>query len=188
MLFMKLGCANHWAEQIFTQEDAEGLPFMDWMDFKSTFWRNFTPLNSDSAAVNKLKGNSSFQRERSVDDYIDEFQDLIYKSGYTDPCNIVVKFRRGLNRQISLAILGMAIGRPSDVEPKSWYELATQLDQNRAADKAFMSSHCGLPTPHFSVPTPSFAGISKTFPIVNPNRFAHSTPFPGKPVPMDIDE
>src|ERR1700689_2096218 len=50
-----------------------------------------------------------------------------------------------------------------------------------------MSSHRVLPTPHFSAPTLSFAGINKTFPIVNPNRFVHSTPSPGKPVPMDID-
>ena len=81
----------------------------------------------------------------------------------------------------------MAIGRPSDVEPESWYELATQLDQHRAADKAFMSSHRILPTPHFSAPTPSFAGINQYFPIVNPSRFAHSNPTPGRPVPMDID-
>ena len=70
---------------------------MDWMDFKSTFQRNFTLLNSDSTAVNRLEGNSYFQKEQSVDDYVDEFQDLIHKSGYTDPQNIVVKFRRGLN-------------------------------------------------------------------------------------------
>ena len=130
MSFIKSGHANHLAECIFASEDAQGLPFMDWMDFEATFQRNFTLLNSDSAAVNKLEGNSYFQKERSVDDYINEFRDLIHKSRYVDPQNIVVKFCRGLNQQISLAISGMAIGRPSDVKPEHWYELATQLDQN----------------------------------------------------------
>src|SRR6204780_3484318 len=91
MSFMKSGRANHWAEHIFMQEDAKGLPFMDWMDFESAFQRNFTLLNSDSAAINKLEGNSYFQKEQSVDDYVDEFRDLIHKSGYTDPRNIMVK-------------------------------------------------------------------------------------------------
>ena len=34
-----------------------------------------------------------YQKGRSLDDYIDGFQDLVTDSGYTDPKTIVVKFR-----------------------------------------------------------------------------------------------
>ena len=78
----------------------------------------------------------------------------------------------------------MAIGRLSDIEPKHWYELAIQLDQNSAVDEAFMSSYCSPATLIFSS-TPQNAGT--VFSIVNPSRFAHVNPTPGKPVPMDID-
>src|SRR5436853_5173815 len=74
---------------------------------------------------------------KSVVDYLDLFRDLIYDSGYTDPKTIVVKFRRGLDRNISNALAGMTTGRPSDTDPEAWFRLAVQMDQNRAADQAF---------------------------------------------------
>ena len=35
-----------------------------------------------------------------MDDYLNEFLDLIAESRYTDPKTLVVKFRRGLDLQI----------------------------------------------------------------------------------------
>jgi len=55
------------------------------------------PLDSEAAAVNVLETTSYFQGRRSVDDYLDQFKDLIEDSGYSDPKMIVVKFRRGLD-------------------------------------------------------------------------------------------
>ena len=51
-----------------------------------------------------------FQKARSLNDYLDEFQDLVTESGYTDPKTIVVKFRRGLYPQIQNAVAMMASG------------------------------------------------------------------------------
>src|SRR5882762_6204744 len=76
---------------------------------------------------------------KDLDDYIDEFQDLITESGYTDPKTIVVKFRRGLNPQIQNAVATMASGRPSDTDPSRWYEVARMVDQNKATNEAFQS-------------------------------------------------
>ena len=45
-----------------------------------------------------LETSSYFQGKRTVDDYLDQFRDLIYDSVYTDLKTIVVKFRRGLDR------------------------------------------------------------------------------------------
>ena len=78
---------------MFELEDAQGLPFVDWMDFEMAFCKHFTPLNSDAAAINTLEGDSYFQKSCSVDDYVDEFRELIQESGYTDQKNIVVKFQ-----------------------------------------------------------------------------------------------
>ena len=89
-----------------------------------------------------------------MDDYLDQFRDLIYNSGYTNPKTVVVKFRRGLDHQISTALAGMTCGRPSDTDPEAWFRLAVQMDQNHAADEAFHISHQQpyVPTPAASRP------------------------------------
>ena len=85
-----------------------------------------------------------------------------------------------------MALASMASGRPSDTNPEAWYRLAVQMDQNRAADKAFQASYrTAAPADHLrtvmlSRPAPAPASAP-------PARFAHSNPTPGNPVPMDID-
>jgi len=55
------------------------------------------PLDSEATAVNVLETTSYFQGRWSVNDYLNQFKDLIEDSGYSDPKTIVVKFRRGLD-------------------------------------------------------------------------------------------
>ena len=86
---------------------------LDWEDFQNKFKKEFTPTHADSLAINHLESMAYYQKSRSLDDYIDEFQDLIMESGYTDLKMIVVKFYQGLNPQIQNAIASMALGRPS---------------------------------------------------------------------------
>jgi len=57
------------------------------------FWKDFTPLNTKATAVNTLEENSYFQGKRSVNDYLDQFHNLIYDSRYVDQKTIVVKFQ-----------------------------------------------------------------------------------------------
>src|SRR6266568_8436409 len=99
------------------------------------------PLNSKAAAVNMLETTSYFQGKQTVDNYLDQFKDLIEDSGYTDPKTIVVKFQQGLDRRILMALAGMAMGRPSDTKLEAWFRLAIQMDQNCAADEAFHTSY-----------------------------------------------
>jgi len=99
------------------------------------------PLDAEAAAINVLETTAYFQGKQSVDDYLDQFCDLIYDSGYTDLKTVIVKFRQGLDRRISAALAGMAFGRPSDTELEAWFRLAVWIDQNRAADEAFHVSH-----------------------------------------------
>ena len=82
-----------------------------------------------------------------MDNYLDEFLDLVVESGYTDPKVLVVKFRRGLDLQIQNAVATMANGQPSDTAPTAWYEAARNVDQNRASNQAFQFAHC-TPAPN----------------------------------------
>ena len=68
------------------------LQFLDWADFEKEFQKDFTPLNDEAVAVNTLEGTSYFQGRCSVDDYLDQFHDLVEDSGYTDKKTLVVKF------------------------------------------------------------------------------------------------
>src|SRR6266567_7877347 len=153
---------------------------MDWLDFEDEFRKDFLPLNSETTAVNTMEMTAYFQGKQTVDDYLDQFRDLVYDSGYTDPKTIVVKFCRGLDRRISAALALMATGRPSDMDPEAWFTLAVQMDQNRAADEAFQASSR-------AVLMPTTSTFARPTPVPPPARFAHSHPSLGSPVPMDID-
>jgi len=133
-----------------------------------------------------LETSSYFQGKRTVDDYLDQFQDLIYDSGYTDSKTIVVKFCRGLDRWIAAALAGMAFGRPSDTDPEAWFKLAVRMDQNHAADEAFQASH-RIPIVAAQASRLPTSAVPRLPPAAPPVRFAHSRPSPGNPVPMDID-
>jgi hypothetical protein len=191
MTYMNQGRAQKWANRVYHWEavpaNIGNHHFVDWDDFRSRFRTEFFPLHSDAVATNKLEGTSYFQGRRTVDDYLDEFRDLISDSGYGDPKTIVVKFRRGLNPSIADAVATMASGRPDDLDPEAWFEAAIRFDQNQAANAAFRSAHFGTPQPKTTVQ--ASAPPIRHLPQPNrfPSRFAHTTPTPGNPVPMDVD-
>jgi hypothetical protein len=142
----------------------------------------------DAAATNKLEGTTYFQGKRTVDDYLDDFRDLISESGYSDPKTIVVKFRRGLNAAIADSVATMSSGRPDDLDPDAWYEAAIRIDQNQAANAAFRSAHHLTFQPKVLAAPP----VNRNQPAQPnrsyfPSRFAHTAPTPGNPVPMDVD-
>jgi len=79
----------------------------------------------------------------------------------------------------------MTYGRPADTDPEAWFRLAVRMDQNRAADEAFHTSHrqSNLTTPGIS----RILMAPRTTQAAPIARFAHSNPSPGNHVPMDID-
>ena len=141
--YMKSGRAAKWAAGIFKwEEDHQGYSkFLDWDEFRLAFQKDFCPAHSDTAAINKLESASYFQKACSVDDYLDEFVDLIAEAGYTDPKTTVVKFRKGLDPQIQNTIATMAYGRPSDTSPENLYEAARTVYQNQGANEAFKTAY-----------------------------------------------
>ena len=66
-------------------------------------------------------------------------------------------------------------------------DLAIQLDQNQMADEAFHASICSAPTQNPSILCHPTFKVRKALPPAPPAHFAHLSPTPGKPVPMDVD-
>ena len=85
--YMKSGQAAKWATHVFKweEENAGDSRFLDWDNLKLEFHKEFCPANSEATAINKLESTTYYQRTQSVDDYLDEFLDLVVESGYTDP-------------------------------------------------------------------------------------------------------
>jgi len=125
MSYMKARHAGCWVNREFEYEVKSGhLCFIDWVNFKEEFRKDFEPLDSEAVAMNVLETTSYFQGGWSVDNYLNQFKDLIEDSGYSDLKTIVVKFCRGLDRRISTTLVGMTYGRPADTDPKAWFCLA----------------------------------------------------------------
>jgi hypothetical protein len=182
--YMKTGRAEKWAARVFRweEENSESYRFVDWEDFRQEFKQEFCPAHTDIVAINRLESVSYFQNKRSVDEYLDEFLDLVAEAGYKDNQTIVVKFRRGLEPRTQDAIATMTSGRPSDEVPSQWYNAARTLDQNRATNEAFRAS--------YRVPASNPVPIQTRQPVPGLSRFpvnAHFRPSPGNPVPMDVD-
>jgi hypothetical protein len=82
-----------------------------------------------------------------VDDYTDEFSELIDEAGYTDGLSIVMKFWRGLDRDIQDWIAKLVQGRPKDDNPEGWYSAVCMFNTNWTVNQAFHDTqHCGCAT------------------------------------------
>ena len=158
MSYMKSGHAQKWTARIFRweqqTENADQSKFLDWEDLATTFRTEFTPAHSNALAINHLESTAYYQKARPLDEYVDEFQDLIADSSYSDLKTIVVKFWRGLSTQIQNSVATMASRRPSDASPEAWYAMARVVDQNQAANEAFTSTFRTPPLAPCSGPAP----------------------------------
>ena len=178
--FMKSGRAALFVDRVFRQEAKTGVQaFGSWSDFRNKFLSEFCPQNETQLALAKLETSSYHQGKRTVEEYIDHFRDLIDRAGYVEGLAIVIKFRRGLHRDVQDAIATLPTGRPGDADPEAWFEAAMRYDENRRANATFQSGHKTPSTlPAFSTfpsrlvpttqnafrPTPT---LSATFPSVS---------------------
>lgn len=138
LTFFKSGRASSWAAQVMREELASSrLKWDSWNHFYQDFQESFCPMHEQMTALIRLESSKYFQECRSVEDYVDEFQDLILDSGYKDGLAVVMKFCRGLDAKIQDRIAEMGNERPKDDDPETWYRVARRLDQNQAANQAF---------------------------------------------------
>jgi hypothetical protein len=129
-----------------------------------------------------------------VDDYIDEFSELVEEAGYVDGLSIVMKFQRGLDRDIQDRIVELVQGRPEDDDPDGWYSTARMFNANQTANQAFHGMQRAMvPSPNVR---PMFLTLRATFPVqpMTPMPTPCTSQYPGVPMrasnvptPMDID-
>jgi Retrotransposon gag protein/Zinc knuckle len=136
--FMKSGREAIFATRAFTHEAKNGVPlYPSWKDFAEAFRQQFFPLHEATDAMNQLESHQYHQGKRSIDEYIDGFEELVEKSKYTDGRAIVMKFRRGLDPSIQSRIALMLDGRPKGDDPPAWYTAARTVALTCAANEAF---------------------------------------------------
>jgi hypothetical protein len=176
--YMKTGRAALFAQRIVRFQTKYKKPrFGTWDEFRDSFIAEFCPKNEAQLALAKLETSGYHQGRHTVDEYVDDFRELIDQAGYTEGLAIVVKFRRGLNKAIQDQIANIPIGRPADNDPEAWYNAAIQADENRIANNLFHSGSTVTKTPG-SV----FPNFHRTTNVPAPKP----APLP-EPVPMDID-
>ena len=186
--YMKLGRAATFADRLLRYEARTHYPKYDtWFGFRIAFMEAFCPENEAVDARMRLESTHYFQGRRSVDAYIDEFQDLVDISGYADKLTIVVKFRRGLSQVIQDKIAESGNDCPAHDDPNGWYRVARLFDSNRLANEAFHSSAIRRSAP--LAPRQPFP--SRPFVPFSPASAAQAKPPPAPAlppgVPMDVD-
>ena len=120
--------------------------------FEKTFLDQFCPKNEQLTALTKLEGTSWYQGKDLVDDYIDQFQELIYLMEYDDDKTIVIKFRCRLNLALQNQVALLGDGSPDFRDPEGWYEATRRVFQNKEVNKAFIETNRGMT--HSHIPTP----------------------------------
>jgi hypothetical protein len=122
-----------------------------WADFEAEFRATFCLENKATTSLMHLESERYFQGRQTVDQYVDEFSDLIDLSGYSDPLAIIIKFRQGLDASTQDRIAEFGTDRPTDNDPDGWYKAARLFDLNRLVNKVFCKGDLGkLRTLHSS--------------------------------------
>jgi Retrotransposon gag protein/Zinc knuckle len=193
MSFMKSGRASLWSQRVLRKQlEERRISFPTWYDFRTAFVSDFCPKNETQMALAKLETNGYFQGKRSVDDYIDEFRELVDQAGYREGLAIVVKFRRGLDRDIQDQIAQLVVGRPGDDRPEEWFQAAVSAEENRTANLLFhgptrVSAPVQRTTENRFFAPPRFGTAPPTSWLKPQNQSHVRSPPAQNPVPMEID-
>jgi hypothetical protein len=126
-----------------------------------------------------------------VDDYVDEFCELVDHMKYTEGTNIVLKFHHGLQQSIQNYIACLTYGHPSNNSPQEWYNAAILCDENHIANSMFQSSFCNTRTATSIIVTPTKSSILLNSTLFRPAFAQPLSSFVPKashdPDAMDID-
>jgi hypothetical protein len=91
MSYMKAGRASLFKERVLREEfRTHTTKFQTWSEFRDAFVAEFCPKNETQLAVAKLETTSYYQGRRTVEEYLDDFRDLVDLAGYKDGLPVVV--------------------------------------------------------------------------------------------------
>jgi hypothetical protein len=121
--YFKGGYVASFAECILWQELRSGkICFTSWGDFTEKFASTFCPENKATTVLMQLKSDCYFQGKQNIEVYIDEFEDLINLSGYTNSIMIMLKFHQGLHLKTQDRITESGMDRPSNTDFNGWFK------------------------------------------------------------------
>ena len=195
LTFCKSGRAAHFADRTLRSERTSGVPkFADWAAFVADFKVRFCESNEQVRALNQLEGDSWYQRASSIDDYIDKFEELVDLAGLVPDAGLVMKFRRGLNKDLQDKVAEME-SPPNLTDLATWKQTARRIYENVEANRAFTRQARTAPT---STATRGMLPVRPNpfvRPLPNPATFfprqgVHSEPLKPKTdgsVPMEVD-
>ena len=136
--FMRTGRAALFVNHILRTEAQTGTSrYPTWKEFCQAFQEEFFPKNERQRALTRLETSSYHQNKRSMDEYVDEFKDLIDVASYSEGLVIVMKFRKGLRHDIQDQIAQLAHGRLDDGGPSAWYNAALCCAENLESNALF---------------------------------------------------
>jgi hypothetical protein len=75
-----------------------------------------------------------------VDEYINQFQELIDVAEYNDDKTIVIKFHKGLDPTVQNKVTLIRDNTPDFEDPEGWYEAIQKVAWNTEANEAFIKS------------------------------------------------
>ena len=82
-----------------------------------------------------------------VEDYIDQFQELINVTEYDDDKTIVIKFCKGLNPTLQNKVVLTGDNALDFDDLEGWYEAVWKVAWNQEANEAFVESSRGTSQP-----------------------------------------
>jgi hypothetical protein len=115
----------------------------------------FCPKNEVQTTRTSLEMVKYFQRLKMVDEYIDEFCEMVNCTRDFRGTHIILKFHQGLNAVIQNHVACMTVGCPSDEAPKEWYDAALLCNENCIVNEAFGASLQATPHPKRALYTSS---------------------------------
>ena len=168
------------------------LSYTSWTDFVVEFIADFCPKNEVQTSQTELETSKYFQGSRTIDEYVDDFRELIDRARYFEGAHIILKFHQGLNPKVQDHVACLTMGRPSDEAPKQWYDAAILCDENHIMNEAFRTSSRIVPRPKTTSASNSMfrrlpmrllnppLSLTRHAPSIttpsNPSRYAPATP------------
>ncbi|HEV7738604.1 MAG TPA: hypothetical protein VGO47_14685 [Chlamydiales bacterium] len=101
LTFCKTGRVARFADRILRSERSGTPRYRTWTEFTEDFTLKFCESHEQVQALTKLEGDSWYQHGMTVnDDYVDTFEDLVEQARLTPDPGLVMKFQRGLAKDI----------------------------------------------------------------------------------------
>jgi hypothetical protein len=93
LAFMKSGWAAHFVDcQMCAYHDIRSLSYQSWQEFVDKFIIDFCPKNKVQTLRTELETLRFFQGGQDVDEYVNDFHELIQHAQYFEGAHIALKF------------------------------------------------------------------------------------------------